>query len=286
MDALELFPSMQTSAFSLSIGTSLALESLFPGRSAPYDPERKIPERVDATKFASCWVNLATLYRNVAAAISPEDMANATEQKMADVILSEISLIDDLFANEGGNRCKPVFYHSSYRDIQGFFKSDVQLRVSTTDKQKHYDNVWLGTAKLLDKVSDKIRAFSGEVKPARYERSLILTHYPYDLVGFKAFEELVLLESNTGLTKPRSRWATKYYPIPGADMTVLPFMRKLLFVFGDKVQIKPFPMKFRKELLDIAIANKWDGMTTPDRVNLGISMGIKDPYALHVLNTL
>ena len=56
------------SAFPISVGTSLALESLFAPRLETIDPERKF-ERVDVTKYSEVWINLSTLFRNIVGAV-------------------------------------------------------------------------------------------------------------------------------------------------------------------------------------------------------------------------
>jgi len=45
--------SRTVSAFPISIGTSLAFESVFFPRQPSYDPERQIPNRVEVTQYQS-----------------------------------------------------------------------------------------------------------------------------------------------------------------------------------------------------------------------------------------
>lgn len=85
------------SAFPLSIGTSLAFESVFNGRQEPYDPSRVIPNHVDISNYESCWVNITTLFRNLSSAVEKEAFLGATAERLAATLEEEMGIINDLF---------------------------------------------------------------------------------------------------------------------------------------------------------------------------------------------
>ncbi len=64
-DALSVLAERTVSAFPLSIGTSLAFESLFDGRQAPYDNERELPSRINIDDYKIFLINVGTLIRNI-----------------------------------------------------------------------------------------------------------------------------------------------------------------------------------------------------------------------------
>ena len=274
------------SAFPLSIGTSLAFESVFMPMQDPYDPKRVIPDRLEVTDHQTCWVNLTTLFRNLSGAISKETFLAATPQSLAAALEEEIDVIQGLFQNEGQNLCKVNFYYSTYEKLTKRNIPGLSFREPNTEAQKHYHNVLLGTLKLMEKHSDSIHRFDDSLSPTRREKAFVLTHHPYDLVDYDRFSDLVLLESNTGAVKPRSRWNSKYYSIPGESFVHLPFFKKILLILGDRVQIKPMPLSFRKQVLETSIKRNWTVATTLPKIKMDLEFDIKDPYAIAIINSL
>lgn len=286
MPGFDAFPSLKTSGFPLSMGTGLAFESLFPTREAPYDPERVPPSHARPGDFDTAYFNLTTLIRNIMAAVDKTEYAGATPERVISVLLSEVDTIQNLFQIEGGGVCKPVFYYCEYRKLKGMKSEHINLREPSTENQKFYHNLVEGTLKKISRLTDSVIIYPDAVEPKGVERSLIMTHLPYDLISVDKFSGLELLESNTGVIKPRVRWNTKYTPIAGEDLSIIPFCRKMLLVFGDKNMIQPFPIKARKSILKVAKRFNWTGLSTIDRVNTTLTMGLNDPYFLSVLNTL
>lgn len=286
MDTLELFPSMTSSGFPLSMGTSLAMESVFRPTEPVYDQERKIPNQVRLELYDSMWFNIATLYRNITSAISKEDLAGATPQKVAQVIMNEVDVLNQLFNSHAGPSVVPKYYYSHYKELKAISAPGFSLRPRTTESQKFLDNLYEGTLKILNDATDSIVVFKDAPKPDRYEKSLILTHHAYDLIHHDKFDVLELLESNTGVLKSRARWNTKYTAMAGEDLSFLPFNRKILLLFGDRVQIAPYPAKLRKSILEIGRKAEWNPMTTIDRVAMTIQLYSTDLFAKEVITKL
>jgi len=275
------------SGFPLAIATSMAMESIFQPRQSPYDPERKIPNAVNVSKYQEIHINLATMFRNIVSSISKDAFINATEAELKDILLFEIEVIDSLFTIEGNGFCKPVYYFATYDSLYNYkICKTVKLRQDTTEAQKITKFKLMNTMKLLLKEDSKFKSLDCFIKPENRTDSLIMTHIPFDLLSYTNFNKLVLLESHTGIAKPRHLWYCKYYPVGDADLSHIPFNRKLLMVFGDRVLIQPNEMKLRRLIVEIANNRNWTAMTTESKILLDFSLDIKEPFVLDFLNKL
>jgi hypothetical protein len=261
------------SAFPLSIGTSLAFESIFEGRLAPFDPTRLPPTKVDIGRYSQMWINLSTLFRNIAGAVSKETFLIATPPMLQEALEFEVGIIESLLANEGRDRCKPVFYYADYGMFESLRKpAPFQLRRDTTDLQK------LTTLKLKQTMEHFFKQtahtncmwVTGPVRPERIVMGLMLTHVPYDLLSYPYFRQLDLIESHTGKLKGRSDWYTKYYPVNGTLLNTLPFLELLLYIFGDQVMFHPLDLRIRKDILQISVQAHWTAFTTEAKVKYDI----------------
>ena len=277
------------SGFALSISTSLALESIFSPKQTPYDPDRPIPVHVDLHKaphYKEIWINVSTLYRNMVSSISKEAFMNATPVGIKDAITTEIDVINSLFAIEGDNLCKPMYYHCTYKGLRNKLPSQVLLREEKSEAQKFNRFKLDRVLDLLHKDTDQLYMFDYELHPPSRTNALILTHVPYDLLSHKNFSQLDLLESNTGKLKRKYQWNSKYYPLGDNDMSILPFNRKLLLVFGDRVLIHPADMKLRKLVMEVAKNRQWTALTTRDKILMDFELDIKEPFVLDYLKKL
>lgn len=273
------------SAFPLSIGTSLAFESVFSPMQSPYDANRQIPAQVDVKNYQTCWINLSTLFRNLTGAITKEGFLAAHPRELAATLEEEMDVIQNLFQSEGQNLCKPVFYYSDYKKLKERNLPGLTFRENTTENQRFFHDRWLETVNLIEKHTDQIHFNKEFIIPSRRERAFCLTHQPYDLVGFDRFERLDLLESNTGVLKTRFQLNTKYATMSGQSFTHLPFTRKLLLVMGDRVLIKPIAA-LRKQVLETSLARHWTPSTTKDKISIDMGFDIRDPYAMSIFNSL
>lgn len=273
------------SGFPLSIGTSLAFESVFMPTLAPYDPNRVIPSRVKILDYQTLWINITTLFRNIVGAVDKQAFLNATIEELASTIEDELNVLNNLLSVEGKGLCRPSYYWSTYEEVERISVKGFMMRHPTTDGQRYYDSKLKAVLKLLDKRSEEYIAFKGGVVPKTRDRSLIFTHQPYDLVKFSQFDKLDLIESHTGVLKSRSAWNTKYAPMAGQSFSNLPFHRKLLLVMGDKNLIKPFG-ELRKEVLVTAERGMWTPATTEDKVVFDFSRFCLNPYAVAVFKSL
>jgi len=275
------------SAFPLSIGTSLSFESLFSPQLSPYDPNRPIPNNVNVSDYKEIWINLETLFRNINGAISKEAFLQSTEKEFKEVLEFEIEVINNLFNNEGMGICKPYYYYSTYDEIIKHPPHDsVRTRQDKTDFQKFYTFKLVKALELLFKGRDDLFKLSDIINPKAKVDALIISHIPYDLLSYVNFHRLDLLESHTGKLKPRHLWNTKYFPVGDSDLSMLPFCKKLLLIFGDKVLIQPSDIKLRKTIVDIAVKRKWTPMTTEAKMMLDFELEIKEPLVFQFLRSL
>jgi hypothetical protein len=275
-----------TSGFPVSIGTALALESLFSPIQQVYDPNRQIPERVDVKSYQTCWINLTTLIRNLQGAVDKEVFMKVSPHEIAECLFEEIDVIQGLFANEGQGLCKLEIYYSTYEKLRSQRIQGLALRDPTTDLQKFYESRVHEVIRVMERGTDSIRKFNDAIKPDRREDGVVLSHQPYDLVHYNTFNRLDLLESHTGVLKPRPLWNTKYCPMSGQSFAHLPFHRKLLLIFGDRHLIKQGPLSLRKQVLETSLARHWTPLTTEQKIELDLGLDIRDPYMVAFIKAL
>lgn len=272
------------SSFPLSIGTALAFESLFDPRIERYDTERKIPTRVNLAEYQEIWINLNTLFRNIVGAVNKNVFINTEPAEFKDVINFEIDVINNLFKVEGGGHCKPVYYYCTYEKLANESRTKgFKLRNDTTDGQRMAKFKFMKAMELINKETDEHYRLDSSIKPKSKYNSLIMTHIPYDLLSYTNFSKLDLLESHTGKLKQRYLWNSKYAPVGENNLSNLPFIKKLLRVFGDKILIQPSDYKLRKLILDISVSRSWSPMTTESKINQDFSLDIKEPFVLEYL---
>lgn len=261
------------SAFPLSIGTSLALESIFEGKLPAYDPDRQIPVKIPVDQYQEIWINLSTLIRNILGAVSKEDYLKVKPRDILDALTTEIGVINSLFKEEGNNICTPIYYQCDYKSLLDMIKhsgTDIRLRNDKTSAQKHHTGLIHATLDSLFDTAygDDIIHYTDSLKPKKRVNALIITHIPFDLISYSNYKRLDLLESHTGRLKPRSLWYTKYYPVANEDMSHLPFTLKLLLIFGDHVMFHPANMSIRREIIQIARQKKLTSMSSEKLVDM------------------
>jgi hypothetical protein len=287
-DNADLLTKRTTSAIPVSIGTSLALESIFDGSQQPYDPARVIPNKVNVQNYQEIWININTLFRNITGAVEPEIALSASAQDYRDVILQEMDVINNLFQVEGNGTCRPRYYHITYAKLKKKTDQRIKFREDNTPSQKFYIRKIEEAIKLLMAATDQIVQFDSEINSPGHAKlsALILTHYPLDLLSAENFYRLDLIESHTGILKTKKDWNTKLYPVPDRNMKILPYLKRFVLLFGDKVQIHPSDIRIRRQVLDIAIAKQWTPMTTESKVMQDLQLHLKEPLVYAFINNL
>lgn len=283
MDKLSLATRLM-SGFPLSIGTGLAMESLFNPRTEVYDDERPPAEPINPRAYTEFWVNVETLYRNMVASVDKGPAESTPPAVYVKELAIEMEIIKDLFANEGGGVCTPVFYICSYQKLSR--ESNVKLRGDKTPGQRAYAQKFAEIVRIIQKEHTGVKLLDSEIAPVVRNTSLVMTHNIWDLLSEPSFFILDLLESNTGKLKKKAQWGSKYYPLSTKTMDHLPFMEKLVKIFGDRNQIVPSDIKLRELVYKISIDRHWTPATTKESVMYHFSLDVREPYVLKWLREL
>ena len=271
--------------FPLSVATSIALESYIPPTQTPYDKERKIPiPKVPLSGYQSVYVNLETLCRNLQGAIDGLTLKAIplTPADLSNLLISEVDNMSRLITTHH-TTCKVIFYVSIHRKLYETPSPIYSLRLPTTERQQEYHSLINDALTIFLKDKDQVPdiiVYTQDFKPlTQGERSIIISHLPYDLLSYSSFRLLTLLETHTGNSKDRLQWYTKYYPMKTEDMSILPFNRTLLYAFGDKALFRPAQMPTRLALMGIARKSGWTATTAESKVIADIKhLGGPDLY--------
>lgn len=272
------------SSFPVSIGTSLAMESLFQPMQQAYDPERVLPPKLDIGDYKVFWVNLLTLFRNLMGSLDADGQRKVMAADLSDTLEFEVDLISRLVEEESMGRCATVFYVSDYADLKKAHKHAI-VREHKTDKQRQYHAIMEITLRDFFKKqvkSEKFQHFTRLIDPKEKKKTLILTHYAYDLLAAPKFETLDLLESHTGVKKGPASWHTK---LNGKDLARMPFNSLTLQVFGDSQTFSPQPIKARQNLIDLAEEYQWQPLITRDRIRTCLGF-MKDVYTAQIFKEM
>ena len=273
------------SGFPLSISTGLAFESLFPPRQAVYDDTRKIPQQIALAEYNQMWINVDTLFRNMIQSSSKEILHTTSYHEAAIVLDGEMETIRNILKNEGRGRTAPIFYLCNYSKALENRHKAIDLRKDNTPTQIYIETMRRETMKVLLNETEGIHNFKGAIESIGIPTSaLMLSHVPYDLLSKKLFTKLDLLESNTGKLKTSRQWNSKYYPLPGKDMSIFPWYRFLLMTFGDKVLIVPQAKKLRDAIYETAVKRQWTPASTMDKCMLELSIDL-NPFDYAVIRT-
>lgn len=232
----------------ISVGTGIALsESL-------YNDEVQNPKAM--------YLNLRTLFRNFWGSFEGLPPAGTDGLK---AFLDEIETIK---SNIEQQKVAVYIYYPTYEGLRMMFPR-ATLVEPNTDKQKAYkynEKLYCGLAlselPFLDKVDFRIDGCSG--------LTYMISNHPVDLLNWYKFDDLHLLESQTGKVKPRSKWFSKLNK--KEDLSHLPFNSTTMQVFGDgTVDFRPQGIKVKKALIELSVKHRWDTGTTVTRIRQNIT---------------
>lgn len=262
----EILANRTVSAFPISVGTSLALESIFEASGPSIDPERIIPQKVNITDYTEFWLNISTLFRNIFGSLTREDSLRVSPGELADVLESEVEIIQFLTSQQSSNVTKPIFYVSNYQGIKETYPHAL-IRTDNTENQRRYRAIHNDTIKQFLKINDgseAIRVFRRDIEATGKPKGLMMTHMAYDLLGEKSFRSLDLIESHTGILKSNALWYTKYND--GKNLPPMPFNSGLLQIFGDKETFGIPNIKLKRAIVELAKESKWTPVTSRDKI--------------------
>lgn len=243
----------------LSVATGIAIASALGRLEEARDP---VPPITTMDLFL---VNIRTIYRNLVGSVKTEDRKALTPYVLAEILATELRIIETLVSEVSEGRCSVEFYHCTYESLMNDFSKSLP-RIPSTPGQKESVALEFSTLKALkiDIVSKPPIHYWNRKFPEMGGKTLILTHFPVDLLNRYKFQTLSLLESHTGAIKPPSVWSTKLKD--GQALDEIPFDRMTLQMFGDGAHFSPMPKKVRMTLYNIAVKNKWTHATTKDYV--------------------
>jgi len=270
--SLSILASRATSAFPISIGTSLALESCYKGTQPPFDPNRVIPQVIDVSKYGSVWINLLTVVRNIYSSVPSADAKALHVRDIVDVMANECDLIKEIFTKNTPG-IKVVFYQCDYDGIKSNYPRAIPKESQTTN-QVMFDKLCVSVLKtyLRTIAEDDVKTFALFLSPDLFEKAIIITHMTHDLLSHEKFHTLDLLESHTGALKSKARWYTKFAKSVVSDgIERIAFNRVTWQFFGDGQLVSPYPNKARKMLLDFAKEKDWTALTTLERMRYTLS---------------
>ena len=274
------------SGFHLSAGTGLAFESLFVPTETVLDTTNQA-KPVNTKNYNIFYISIFTLLRNILNAIPSS--TNIYYKDVYDTLLDEMNIIRTIALTQTPH-LSVRFYWCSYKTARSVFThQSVKLRTSNTPKQKMTE-ILLNQVinKLLKEKDDEFLMFNSDIleRDSSSKTAIVLTSQAYDLLSYKYFHSLDLLESHTRLIKTRALWYSKYKPVGNEDMSRLPFLKMLLMVMGDNYMYLSMPIELRRIIVATSHARKWNAFTTRDKVLLDLSLEISEPMVMQVLKSL
>lgn len=262
--SIEILAGREMGQLPVSIGTSLALESV-----TGILPEHETDDP-DIHKFDSLWVNVRTLFRNIVASIPSDQKVMLSPEDIVETIKQEMSAIEELVNKITFSKVKVHFYVTTLKSFLRTFSKSIPKYPKTERQKFHAALEKVALDYFIDNFDafENLRVFDVKVE-AKGGKSLIMTHQPIDLLSRYEFKQLILLESHTGALKGPSLWSTKL--TGGKNLIRIPFNKLTLQVFGDGEMFSTFPIKIKRELLRIAEEENWTVNTTTEKMRYGIN---------------
>jgi len=243
----------------VSIGTSLALEGAFgiyPDRPASPPPIHSV-KRV--------YINVRTLIRNLINGLDADGKDMVTAEPVFEAVAEEMEIISAAISRQGNAGNSVVFYAPSYVSLNKKFRF-AKLWKPSTPRQIALAAIEESVTRQLAKEVRTVAILHMDTDfPGNLPESLLLTHYPVDLLSRYSFKRVDLLESHSGVIKPFSQWYTKLGS--SKELTNVPFNRLTLQVFGDGGNhFFAGPNPWKKAVLELAEERNWTPVTSNELV--------------------
>lgn len=264
-------------SFGLSIGTGLALESIFDPTQERYDNSRVIPNIININDYTYHYINIFTIIRNILNASSLLDVKqfnfNYTNTLLLEIIQIETGLINSLYEN---TKCKVIFLIPRYK----FLISRLSKTRNINQNNNYIENIKI--LNLYNYIVYNINMLSSvcsiklldnyDLSFVQQQKNLITTHLGIDL----CYKNIDLLESHTGVLKKEKSFNSKYIKLgKNYDMSILPYNEILLSVFGDKSLIPPMNRELRLKAYELS-KKKWSLSTGKLKIRSDLKqIGIK-----------
>ena len=185
------FKERTLTSFNVSVGTGLALESLFEPIAPRYDTTRDIPNKIKLDKYDYHLFNLMTLVRNIAGSLPgsiPFDVV-VKDKLFLSTLENEINQMNSLYIN---TNCKLGFFYQDYPKVVEVYNKgkDILLkRQEQLDEQIQLEAIDLATDSILEadrkrrekeelrrmevqeKALNLLEQYKGQMDPELYEES-------------------------------------------------------------------------------------------------------------------
>lgn len=258
--------------FPLSIGTSLAIESLLGIHPEIHHTTNPL------SQFDVLYVNLRTLFRNLYTSFSSKEALLLSDNQLTETLFDELSVIADVLKTETDVSLR--IFAPQYTNLE--MTPEVLLRLDNTELQKIYTKRMVNvTRKVVASYNQPTNPTENHIlipqnllKDKDYRRTLMMTNFALDLCARRQFKNLELLETHTGKIKPYRLWYTKYYN--GNKLPEMPFRLDLLTILGDNTLYRNKSTEIRNTVIDIAKDKKWTPVTTTEKI-LSNFREIKNP---------
>ncbi len=247
--------------YQVSIGTSLAFETLF-GINDNIAPTEPLPFK----QYTYVLINLRTLIRNMYGAVQKELKAEWSAQKYYDKVKKELEMIPLILDDQSQGQLSAVYYLPSYRSVEKTYPNAILKSMSKKAYgRQHYEAIEQYCVAQLNAAAlrgEQTIAMVDTSLPPMDQKSVIMTHLPIDLLSYSKTDLVDLIETHTGVIKPRRLWFTK---LNGKGLDRIPFTEWSLQWFGDGKTFSGMPPKYRAAVLEFAEKNHWN-QTTTDRL--------------------
>jgi hypothetical protein len=251
------------SGFNVSIGTGIALETIFTPTEAVYDSTRIFKKRPLKEK-ESYGIDIYTLARNLFSAIDrdymKEILAGDNFKPIEDALREEINIIHHLCLSVGATF---HIFRPNFNSLLGLKKKEITTSSITGLLMQVIEVVGDNVYNNLDTDVYNLN------KPKNL--TIITSHIALDLLGVNS--NCLLLESITGELVKKRYWAKKLKLPKGADPTRVPVTVSTIKIFGDKSNyIVPRDGRWKRKFYDYMVKYKTNYNTTEQRIRTLVIM--------------
>lgn len=269
LDIEEMVKNRTKGQMPISIATSLAFEGAFGiMEDGPRFPKPPI------LSYGTVWLNVRTLIRNINGSLDTATSKVISHKNLFETLVIEMMAIEHMLEEKTNGQVKPIFYYCEYNDINAVYRKAIVHSLRTDLQRFHRDNenntIGMLENEPLNHKFD-LRKFNTRISPQKGDSttSLMVTHYPIDLLNRFNFKKLDLLESHTGKIKMPTEWSSKLKG--GKSLQRIPFDRMTVQMFGDSSgMVYPQAPAHRNAVMKIAETKQWSSATTEEKIRKNI----------------
>lgn len=255
----KILNNMELGGSGLSIGTHMALETFFSSEMKLYDEGRKFEKHNIDDYDYHVW-NIYTIVRNILQACNHKAKYEVLREPEFILLLAEeVSKIAGYYFL---SKCKPLLFFPDYTVI--YKNANLGKKEGFTKiYEEHMMVNEILTKFKKDKLLKTINDGKGFKLPSLNGRILITTNLAIDLCNRGKISSL---DSHTGIVRDRDTFGNKFHRIGTTKLVNIPMFEKLLYILGDRTIIKPHKIEVRKDIYNISLKCKWNGLTSFDKM--------------------